>query len=214
MTAERNRLIGRVHAAASRWGLDEDARRALQLRVAGKSSCADMTVGELERVLAELRRHSPRGAGAGHQRKVKALWISLYYLGVVDDRRDSAIDAFVRRQAKVDALRFLTPSAASAVIEALRGMAARDGGVDWDGWTGNPPIKGDQVHVVHAIWGRLERLGVLKAPAVFGLPGYGKRMGLPDDPRRYEAAHWDTLIRTLGRRLRDAERSAHGPARP
>jgi phage gp16-like protein len=59
----RARMIAAVHAAASRRGLDEDARRALQERLTGHASCAAMTEDELARVLDHLHgRARPRPA--------------------------------------------------------------------------------------------------------------------------------------------------------
>lgn len=57
----RRFLIGRIHATATRMGLDEDARRALQTRVSAEhgpacKSCATMTRPQLAAVLAELKR--------------------------------------------------------------------------------------------------------------------------------------------------------------
>lgn len=58
MTArpDRRRLLAAVHAQAKALGLDEETRRALQQRMGGHASCADMTDRELRSVLAELHR--------------------------------------------------------------------------------------------------------------------------------------------------------------
>lgn len=53
---DRRRLLAAVHAEAKALGLDEDTRRALQQRVGGHASCADMNDRQLRAVLAELRR--------------------------------------------------------------------------------------------------------------------------------------------------------------
>lgn len=53
---DRRRLLAAVHAEAKALGLDEDTRRALQQRVGGHASCADMSDRELRSVLAELHR--------------------------------------------------------------------------------------------------------------------------------------------------------------
>lgn len=61
----RRRTIGAIHAAATRLGMEEEARRALQARVSGEhgpacQSCADMTARQLAAVLAELNRMAGR----------------------------------------------------------------------------------------------------------------------------------------------------------
>ncbi len=50
----RTRLIGAIHAAATKAGIDPDTRRTLQCDETGKSSCADMTENELRRVLERI----------------------------------------------------------------------------------------------------------------------------------------------------------------
>lgn len=47
-------MIAAVHAAAARRGLDETARRALQERLTGHASCAQMTETQLAHVLDHL----------------------------------------------------------------------------------------------------------------------------------------------------------------
>lgn len=62
----------------------------------------------------------------------RALWISGWYLGVVRDRTDGALIAFVRRQAGLDHLNWLRdPADASRVIEALKKWLVREAGVVW-----------------------------------------------------------------------------------
>jgi phage gp16-like protein len=56
MLDRRKRLIAAVHAGARRLGLDEETRRAMQARITGHRSCAEMTEQDLERVLDHLRR--------------------------------------------------------------------------------------------------------------------------------------------------------------
>jgi phage gp16-like protein len=53
---ERRRLIAAVHAGARALGLDDESRRALQIRLTGHASCADMSEQELRLVLDYLRR--------------------------------------------------------------------------------------------------------------------------------------------------------------
>ena len=66
-----------------------------------------------------------------HTSKLRALWISAWCLGVVRNRSDDALAAFIRRQAGIDAARWATPAQTAAAIEALKDWMERDGGVDW-----------------------------------------------------------------------------------
>jgi phage gp16-like protein len=61
----RRRVIAAIHAAATKLGMDEEARRAMQVRVSGEhgpacESCAAMTDVQLAAVLAHLNRSQGR----------------------------------------------------------------------------------------------------------------------------------------------------------
>lgn len=58
--SRRARMIARIHAEARRLGLDDETRRALQRRVTGIVSCAEMDSSQLGYVLDELRRMAGR----------------------------------------------------------------------------------------------------------------------------------------------------------
>lgn len=174
--AERTRLMRAVHAACRQQGLDEEARRDLQLGVVGKASMGDMDAGELARLLARLNRGG-RTAARPHAGKVLALWWSLHWLGAVDRPDARAVDGFVRRQTGVSALRFLDHRQAHAVVEALKDWAAREG-VDW-------PRPSDPI---------ADRLAVLAA--------IGAKLGEEIVPAGRGAAELDATIRAAGRRLR------------
>ena len=61
--------------------------------------------------------------------KLQALWISAFHLGVVRNKDDKAMIAFVQRQAKVSHTRFLTDAGdARKAIEALQEL---DGARGW-----------------------------------------------------------------------------------
>jgi phage gp16-like protein len=133
----RRKLIMAVRAACRRLGLEDDDRKAIQLEVTGKASLADMNAAEMGAVLDRLNRDRPGGfsdrahfANRPHVGKIRALWWTLYWLGDVEEPNDAALDAFVKRQTGLAALRFLDHSRAPSVIEALKAMAAR-GGVVW-----------------------------------------------------------------------------------
>ena len=132
--------LAAIHVAKKQLGLDDDTYRAVLVRVTGKDSAKGMTEAERQRVVEEMRKRgfkkaskpSKSRAAGPYRAKLQALWIALWNLGLVDDRSDDAMTAFVRRQAKLDHTRFLIDQEdAMAVIEALKDWMARDAGVNW-----------------------------------------------------------------------------------
>lgn len=191
----RKRLIAAVHFAAKKRGIEGDDYRDMLKAVTGKRSCAALTLPEMGKVLDHLNgagraRASGEIAQAG---KIRALWISGYWLGVVRDNSDSALRAFVKRQTDIEAERWLRDAAqARKVIEALKSWIARDADVDWGGPTVNP-----RARVIKAQVRRLSDLGVRINPDLRGFSITGKA-GLA----WYEDRDWDALIVDLGRELR------------
>jgi phage gp16-like protein len=193
--AARNRLIGAVHFAAKKRGIEGDDYRDMLRAVVGKESCADLTLPEMGKVLDHLNGAArSRSAGEVPQAgKIRALWISGYWLGVVNDRSDASLRAFVKRQTGIETERWLRdPADARKVIEALKSWLTRVAGINWGEANHNP-----RHHVVRAQIRRLADIGVkinaeMRGYAVTGKSGlawYGDR-------------DWDALIVDLGRELR------------
>lgn len=122
--------LAKIHLARKQLNLDEDAYRSVIQRVTGQQSCKGLTDAQLGRVIEEFGRlgfksksstPSERPAAA----KIRALWIELAERGIVQDRSDKALYAFVKRQAGVDRLDWLEAAAAASVIEALKSWLAR-----------------------------------------------------------------------------------------
>ena len=117
-----------IHVQRRQLGMEDDAYRALLQRVAGVTSSADlMTQEKADAVLDEMKRfgapvHRPL---TGPQKKMWSLWQQLADAGRVRDRRMSALLAWVKRQAHVDALAFLTSAQEYALIEALKSWLER-----------------------------------------------------------------------------------------
>lgn len=137
----RNGLIAKIHAMKRELALDDDSYRDLVERVTGKRSCKTLGMAQLEAVKDEFvrlgagkrRKAPPRRAGArrmvtgGQASKIRALWLSLYHLGEVDDPAESALAAFVMRTTGIEALDWLGPDDADKAIRALRGWCKRVG---------------------------------------------------------------------------------------
>lgn len=196
----RRKMMGAIRAACARIGLDDDARKDVQFGVTGKASMKDMDLAELGRVLDRLNKDwkGPNGHRA-HIGKVRALWWTLYWLGAVDDPRDRTIDAFVRRQTGIAALRFLDHTKAPAVIEALKGWAAREG-VAWP--QGDPDLLADRHAVVAALWRALRDHELVAARDAGAYAA--ATLAVAADPMRWSAHELDAVIKLLGKRLRRA----------
>jgi len=136
--------IAAIHVAKKQLALDDDTYRAKLLRITGKTSTKDMSEDERQRVLTVLRndgfqpaaasrRHNGRRKLSGKfAKKLQALWIAGYNLGVFRERDDSAMESFIFRQTKIESERWLHHwDDARAVIEALKKWLTREAGVDW-----------------------------------------------------------------------------------
>lgn len=132
--------LAKLHIAKKQLGLDDDTWRDLLERETGKRSSKDMSEGERGRVLDVLKKQgfkpvskgSRKGLEGPYAAKLQALWIAGWNLGLIREKDDAALLAFVKRQTGIDHTRFLRyHDDATRAIEALKAWLARDGGVDW-----------------------------------------------------------------------------------
>ena len=222
----RIRLIRATHARARELGLDEAARRELQRQATGHDSCADMTVGELRRVLAWMHRdktrEKPRSAASFDRlpsgplgSKLRALWLSGWHLGVVRNYSDAPLMRLIRRQTGLDAAYFAhRPEDAAKAVEALKAWLARAAGVDWSpefpGHLPNPRIR-----VLQAQWRILGELGLEADAGDPALQAYARncfRLEPTICLKTLSPQQQDDLIRRLGGRIRQARTVAGGDA--
>ncbi len=124
-----------IHVAKRQLGLDEETYRTVLRTVGGAASTKDMDMTHLIRVLDHLKRAGfqvkPKGQPGARNiyidseqaRKVRALWLFLHTLGVVQDPSEKALAEFVKRIAHVDDLRFVRDYV--PLIEALKKWAMR-----------------------------------------------------------------------------------------
>ncbi|RJG46462.1 regulatory protein GemA [Mesorhizobium sp. DCY119] len=125
-----------IQIARKQLGLDEDTYRAVLVRVTGKGSTRDMSEAERQRVVSEFRNHGfmpvQKGLQGPFAKKLQALWIDAWNLGIVRDRRDAAMLMFVKRQTNIDHTRFLLDGKdAAKAVDALKAWMAREAHVDW-----------------------------------------------------------------------------------
>ncbi|WP_339636190.1 regulatory protein GemA [uncultured Sulfitobacter sp.] len=147
MTASLRKI---VHVACKELGLDQDARRALQLQVCGKASMSDMSENDYKAVIARLKAdgfNQSSNARSKHPRAPRAdlrlihvLWRKLGEAGALERPDRDGLNAFVRSRfgeawasvpADIDMLR--DDAQIEAVVAALRAWGKREGiDFDWD----------------------------------------------------------------------------------
>jgi hypothetical protein len=203
--------LAALHIAKAQLGLDEDTYRAKLANITGKTSAKDMTEAERTQVLAVFRnegfapvtRQSSKALSGKYAKKLQALWIAGYNLGVFRDRRDSAILAFVKHQTDIDHVRFLHfPDDARKAIEALKAWLKREAGVMYGNTNGFDWLAKDGAKIAWAQWkilhpdaGLMIRKGFDEAVAA--------SLG---QPVLYLAAvtdrEWHTVMNELGKQVR------------
>lgn len=132
--------LAAIHVAKKQLGLDDDTYRAALVTITGKASTKDMSEAERAKVVAAFRQRGFKPASNGARKplegkfakKLQALWIAAWNLGVVRDRDDKALIAFVERQTGLSHVRFLHDEGdAYRAIEGLKAWIGREGKVDW-----------------------------------------------------------------------------------
>lgn len=147
----RKQQIRLIHVAKRQMGLDDENYRTVLYRATnGKTSCKDMTLGELNQAMDAFRKlgfkpASPGGKGkklsprSRHKQAkdktqidlIRALWIEAFQAGVVRNRHEDGeggLNQFVNRLTKIQRVEWLRdPEQASKVVEALKAMLRRRG---------------------------------------------------------------------------------------
>lgn len=139
-----NKSVAAIHVAKKHFGLDDDTYRAKLSHITGKSSARDMSEAERQKVLSVFRNEGFEPASGGRRpsgrakltgkyaKKLQALWIAGWNLGIINGRDDAALTKFVEGRTGIQAVRWLQyQDDANRAIEALKAWLARDGGVDW-----------------------------------------------------------------------------------
>lgn len=141
-----------VHVGCRELGLDEDTRRGLQLQVTGKASMAEMTDGELEKVVSALKAwgFAPAAHAGRHGRRrppaeradvrfCHVMWRLLAEKGEVREPGAAGLNAFIRARFEgkwghvpidIDAMRDWAEI--SDIVDALKAWCHR-AGVDLEG---------------------------------------------------------------------------------
>lgn len=132
--------LATIHIGLKQLGIVEDDARDLYERLTRERSLRAMRPNQHQALIDELVRLGFKPAWKGSRKrltgkfapKLQALWIAGYNLGLIRNRDDAALLAFVKRQTGIDHTRFLRyADDAFKAIEALKKWLARSGGVDW-----------------------------------------------------------------------------------
>ena len=213
--------IKAIHAGLRQLGIAEDDARDLYERQTGARSLRAMTPRQHDAVLGELRRLGFKPASKGARKrlegkyagKLQALWIAGWNLGLVRNRDDAALEAFVKRQTGVDAVRFCHDAAdARAAIEALKGWLARDGGVDWtrDSAMVETYRQDDAYRIASAQW--LMLTGEPKIASAFWSAVAVIISRTPDPYSPPDREEWIAVMNDFGKRVRARKASRKAAA--
>ncbi len=205
--------LAAIHVARKQLGLDDDAARDLYAVVTGKRSLREMSAGEQDRVVQELRRRGFKQASTGSRKqlegkyapKLQALWIAAWNLGIVENRSDEALISFVKRQAQVDHVRFLhDPSDAAKAIEGLKAWMTRAAGVDWSVGDHLPDwMRAPGAQIALAQWQKLVAAGEMEA-RIGSFRVFVTQHARPVDQMR--DADWPDIMNRFGQQVRQLKK--------
>ena len=206
---QRRAMMAKIQIARKDLAMDEDDYRQALLDQTGHLSLTECSERELVAMLDWLKSKGfkplPGKKAASHPMalKARALWISLYHLGVVHNRSDAALEAFAKRQLKCERLAWARQSDAFQLIEALKAMGSRNGWVQ-HGRASQKPLDplGLQRSLCAAILDKLKAAG--HVPADWALHDAAwKLCGEPNArDRAWTAEDYAALAARLGAKLR------------
>lgn len=135
---DRKAMLAKVHIARKDLALDEATYRGMIARIsAGRTDSAGrLRFSELHDLLQDLRAKgwkpkaatTARGRAKDPQsRMIRGIWLQLADAGVVRDRSEASLRAYVKRMTGADDMRFLASDAKSLLIEELKAWASRAG---------------------------------------------------------------------------------------
>ncbi|WP_153769248.1 regulatory protein GemA [Labrenzia sp. CE80] len=201
-------FIAKIHVLKRDCGLDDDTYRDLLHRETGKRSSADMNEAERRKVITVLEGLKPASnpyerATGKFARKLQALWIAGYNLGVIKNRSDKAMIAFLKRQTGLDHVRFLQDASdADKAIDALKAILRRQTGNDglFRKDQSLPPAYNDfRFQVCLHIWSELIRKDAAPAGSLTAYLADKTGKDLPTD---FSDREWIEVQNDLGRLLR------------
>lgn len=205
-----------IYAARKQLGMDDETARDLYQRVTGKRSLRAMNEAEHRAIVGAMRSagfepgrsKGNKGLTGKYAKKLQALWIAGWNLGIVRVKTDKALLAFVKRQTSIDHVRFLRNAEdANKAVEALKGWLRRAGGVDWSEQLFDPPYASTPgFKIAWAQWRKLgNNDGAASTNAFWDAVQdiLGRSIDFETEPTD---AQWITVMNALGRRVRRASK--------
>jgi len=204
------KLLAKIHVLKRQAGLDDDSYRDLLEREAGARSAKGLSAGEHLKVISALDRLLPKTseatttrAAGPYARKLQALWIAGYNLGVIKNRSDKAMMAFLKRQTGLDHHRFLRHGEdAEKAIDALKiwiRRSTRNDGLFRKDQRLPPAYNDFRFQVCLHAWSELVKRD--RAPTA-NLSSYLIERTGKDMPGSLSGSEWIDLQNDLGRLLR------------
>jgi len=209
----RRSMYAKINIARQQLNLAEDDYRQMLFDATGEVSLKDCNERQLEAMIALLKSKGfqplPKAGGksaANHPtaRKARALWISLYQLGVVHNPSEKALEAFAKRQLKCDRLVWARQSHGFRLIEALKSMGERAGWTMHDRVRQKPldPI-GLKRSLCNAILAKLKEAEIAPTDWHLGEAAW-KLCGIENaKDHGWTASDYEQLADALGAKLRD-----------
>ncbi|WP_029061314.1 regulatory protein GemA [Labrenzia sp. DG1229] len=199
--------IAKIHVLKNQAKLDDDTYRDILERETGKRSSKGMSHVEQLKVISALKTIAPKQDGqratGKFARKLQALWIAGYNLGVVSNKSDQAMMAFLKRQTGIEHHRFLQDgNDANKAIDALKLWIRRKTHSEFlfTRKKNRSPIQNDfRFQVCIHIWSQLVALD--KAPAGT-LTTYLYSIGGQEDLRQFSSNDWIRAMNRLGKLYR------------
>lgn len=212
--------IRALQASRRKAGISDDDWRARLGARYGVTSTKALTVVQANAELDSLKGSAPERRAGGRLKlsgpyagKLQALWIACWNLGIVRERDDAALIAFVRRQTGIDHIRWVQDAEdAAKAIEALKCWMAREAGVDWThnkyDARARPWSEWPEYRIVRAQWAIFQALDQKRPePRWSGYVGAEHFLvaTLDEDFRFHDApaALWRQAMNHLGALIRD-----------
>lgn len=212
-TKKRRSLIAKIQVARSQLGMVEDDYRSLLFDTTGKMSLKGCSDGQLVDMVEALKgkgfKPLPTGGNKGvatHPMalKARALWISLYQLGVVHHPGEPALETFAKRQLKCERLVWARQSHSAPLIEALKGMAIRHGWKQTDHRSRDLGPIGLKESLCKAIVQRLKDADAIPADWSLDIAAYRLCGVVTANDAPFTAQQYQDLAAGLGEHLRPA----------
>lgn len=121
------KLVKALQTGRRKLGMTDEEYRALLSGVTNgrTTSSKELSSEELSRALAVLRKAGFHTTADPQMRKIKSLWYEMYDLGIVRNRSEQAISAYIRRITGGQKIEYCSIHELQLVIETLKNWIDR-----------------------------------------------------------------------------------------